>query len=81
MDDVQWAIWNRAAAASKFMIIPDVESWELERAAKAGMKSVRVGIDATMDLEDVDKLIRPVTPGADRIRLEDYLDRANKSAA
>jgi 2,5-furandicarboxylate decarboxylase 1 len=81
MDDVQWAIWNRAAAASKFMIIPDVESWELERAAKAGMKSVRVGIDATMDLEDVDKLIRPATPGADRIRLEDYLDRANKSAA
>jgi hypothetical protein len=38
------------------------------------MKSVRIGIDATMDLEDVDKLIRPVIPGADDIHLEDYLD-------
>jgi 2,5-furandicarboxylate decarboxylase 1 len=72
--DVNWAIWNRAAAASKFMVIPDVESWELERAAKDGMKSVRIGIDATMDLEDVDKLIRPVIPGADDLRLEDYID-------
>ena len=33
-DDVQWAIWNRAAAAEKFIVIPEVESWELERAAK-----------------------------------------------
>jgi 2,5-furandicarboxylate decarboxylase 1 len=80
-DDVQWAIWNRAATDSKFMVIPDVQSWELERAAKAGQKSVRIGIDATMDLEDVDKLVRPITPGADRIRLEDYLGPGKKSAA
>jgi len=80
-DDVQWAIWNRAATHHKFEIIPEIESWELERAAKAGQKSVRIGIDATMDLEDVDKLIRPVTPGADRIRLEDYVDTGRKSAA
>ncbi|UCG71463.1 MAG: UbiD family decarboxylase [Chromatiales bacterium] len=73
MDDVQWAIWNRAAAANKFMVIPDVESWELERAAKAGQLSARIGIDATMDLEDVDKLVRPITPGATDLRLEDYL--------
>jgi UbiD family decarboxylase len=72
--DVNWAIWNRAAAASKFMIIPDVESWELERAAKDGLKSARIGIDATMDLEDVDKLIRPIIPGAENLRLEDYID-------
>jgi len=72
--DVNWAIWNRAAAAGKFQVIPGVESWELERAAKAGQKSARIGIDATMDLEDVDKLVRPVIPGADEIRLEDYID-------
>lgn len=72
--DVQWAIWNRAAAASKFMIIPNVESWELERAAKDGQKSARIGIDATMDLDDVDKLVRPVIPGADTINLKDYID-------
>jgi len=72
--DVNWAIWNRAAAASKFQVIPDVESWELERAAKAGLKSARIGIDATMDLEDVEKLVRPIIPGEDDIRLEDYID-------
>jgi 2,5-furandicarboxylate decarboxylase 1 len=74
IDDVNWAIWNRAADASKFMVIPGVESWELERAAKDGMKSVRIGIDATMDLEDVDKLVRPIIPGADKIQLEDYIN-------
>lgn len=73
MDDVQWAIWNRAATATKFMVIPDVESWELERAAKAGQLSARIGIDATMDLDDVDKLVRPITPGAKDLRLEDYI--------
>jgi UbiD family decarboxylase len=73
MDDVQWAIWNRAAAAEKFMVIPDVESWELERAAKAGQRSARIGIDATMDLEDVEKLVRPITPGAKELHIEDYL--------
>ena len=73
--DVNWAIWNRAAAANKFIIIPDVESWELERAAKEGQLSARIGIDATMDLEDIDKLVRPIIPGADEIELEDYLDK------
>jgi len=83
MDDVQWAIWNRAADARKFMVIPDVESWELERAAKEGQLSARIGIDATMDLEDVDKLVRPITPGADELRLDDYVapKTGKKSAA
>jgi len=71
--DVEWAIWTRAADASKHIVLPNMQSWELERAAKEGMKSVRIGIDATMDLEDVDKLIRPIIPGADEIKLEDYL--------
>jgi UbiD family decarboxylase len=71
--DVEWAIWSRAAEASKFIVIPGVESWELERAAKAGNKSVRIGIDATMDLEDVDRLVRPVVPGAAAINIDDYL--------
>lgn len=74
LDDINWAIWNRAAAASKFMVIPDVESWELERAAKEGMKSARIGIDATMDLDDIEKLVKPIIPGADEIKLDDYLN-------
>ncbi len=56
-------------------MIPDVESWELERAAKEGQLSARIGIDATMDLEDVDKLVRPIIPGEKSIRLEDYIDQ------
>ena len=49
--DVEWAIWTRVADQSKFFLFPDVETWHLDRAAKSG-KSLRVGIDATMDLED-----------------------------
>ncbi|MBN8279659.1 MAG: UbiD family decarboxylase [Gammaproteobacteria bacterium] len=79
LDDVEWAIWSRVADARKYRVIPDVESWELERCAKEGRGSLRLGIDATMDMEDRDKLRRPVIPGADRISLADYLDR--KSAA
>lgn len=83
MEDVQWAIWNRAADARKFIVIPEVESWELERAAKEGQLSVRIGIDATMDLDDVDKLVRPITPGADTLKLDDYIagQSGKKSAA
>lgn len=79
LNDVEWAIWSRVADAGKFRVIPDVESWELERCAKEGRGSLRLGIDATMDMEDREKLQRPVIPGADKVRLADYLDR--KSAA
>lgn len=74
MADVEWAIWTRVADAEKFVVIPDVRTAELERAAKPGMKSVRIGIDATMDLDDVEKLVRPIIPGAAELRLQDYLD-------
>ena len=36
--------------------------------------SLRVGIDATKDMDYVDDLIRPIVPGIDNIKLEDYLD-------
>lgn len=73
LNDVEWAIWARTARAEKYRVIPDVESWELERCAKDGRGSLRVGIDATMDMEDRAKLIRPVIPGAADVRLEDYV--------
>jgi 2,5-furandicarboxylate decarboxylase 1 len=79
LNDVEWAVWTRVAEAGKFRVIPDVASWELERCAKEGRGSLRVGIDATMDMEDRDKLLRPVIPGAEGVRLADYLDK--KSAA
>lgn len=77
--DVEWAVWSRVAEASKFMVIPNVESWELERCAKEGRGSLRLGIDGTMDMEDREKLKRPLIPDAARVRLADYL--GSKSAA
>ena len=79
LEDVEWAIWTRVALASKFRVIPDVQSWELERCAKDGRGSLRLGVDATMDMEDRDKLQRPIIPGADKVKLADYLNK--KSAA
>ena len=35
--------------------------------------SLRVGIDATKDMEQVDDLVRPVVPGIDNINLDDYI--------
>lgn len=84
LNDVEWAVWTRVAEASKFMVIPDVQSWELERCAKEGRGSIRIGIDGTMDMEDREKLKRPIIPGADKIHLEDYLGKRSlgkKSAA
>jgi 2,5-furandicarboxylate decarboxylase 1 len=79
LNDVEWAIWTRIADAGKFRVIPDVESWELERCAKDGKGSLRLAVDATMDMEDREKLQRPVIPGADKVRLADYLSK--KTAA
>ena len=79
LEDVEWAIWTRVALASKFRVIPDVHSWELERCAKDGRGSLRLGVDATMDMDDREKLQRPIIPGADKVQLADYLNK--KSAA
>ncbi len=75
MGDVEWAVWTRMAEASKFMVFPNVESWELERCAKDGRGSLRLGVDGTMDMEDREKLKRPLIPGAAQVKLEDYLKR------
>jgi 2,5-furandicarboxylate decarboxylase 1 len=74
LEDVEWAIWTRLSRAEKIVVIPNVHSWELERCTNDNGESVRVGIDATMDMNALDKLLKPVIPGAAAIRLEDYLD-------
>lgn len=71
--DIEWAIWSRVADESKILLLPGYLSWEVDRASDKEKGSVRVGIDATKKLADVDKLKRPVVPGYDDIRLEDYL--------
>jgi len=74
LEDVEWATWTRLSKAEKIIIMPDVKSWELERCVNEDMESARVGIDATMDTESVDKLLKLVIPGSDNVKLEDYLD-------
>jgi len=74
LEEVEWAIWTRLSGAEKVMKIADVKSWELERCVNDEMESVRVGIDGTMDMDSVDKLLKPIIPGSEAIRLEDYLD-------
>jgi 2,5-furandicarboxylate decarboxylase 1 len=74
LEDVEWATWTRLSKADKIFIMPDVKSWELERCVNDNMESARVGIDATMDMDAVDKLLKPLIPGSENIKLEDYLD-------
>ena len=74
LEEVEWAIWTRLSGAEKVMKIADVKSWELERCVNDEMESVRVGIDGTMDMDSVDKLLKPIIPGSEAIHLEDYLD-------
>jgi 2,5-furandicarboxylate decarboxylase 1 len=81
LEDVEWAIWTRVADPSKIIVIPNVESWELDRVSREGRGSLRLGIDATMDMSDRDALRRPRTPGLENIRLEDYLEQAPGRAA
>lgn len=73
MDDVEWALWTRVADAGKYRVIPAVQSWELERCARNGKGSLRLAIDATIDMADRESLRRPLIPGAEGFRLSDYL--------
>ena len=73
LEDVEWATWTRLSREDKVVTLPQVKSWELERCTDEEMRSVRVGIDATMDMDAVDKLIRPAIPGFASIELDDYL--------
>jgi len=73
LEEVEWATWTRMRGAEKIKVIPDVRSWELERCVNDNQESVRVGIDATMDMNAVDKLLKPVIPGSESVKLDDYL--------
>lgn len=80
LEEVEWATWTRLRGAEKIKLLADVRSWELERCVNQNQESVRVGIDATMDMDAVDKLLKPVIPGAENVCLEDYLRPGRDSA-
>lgn len=77
--DVEWAMYSRAARADKYRVIPNVKSWDLERCARDGKGSLRLAIDATKDIADREDMLRPVIPGASKIRLADYLPDGKSS--
>ena len=74
MDDVEWATWTRIGRAEKIRLFSNFVTWEIDRAALPDKTSLRVGIDATKDMDYVDDLVRPIVPGIDKIKIEDYLD-------
>jgi len=78
LEDVEWAVWTRAADASKIIVLPNVESWELDRASHPGRGSLRLGIDATMNMADRNILVRPRTPGLEKVKLADYCAEPGK---
>jgi 2,5-furandicarboxylate decarboxylase 1 len=73
LEDIEWAIWTRLSRQEKVMTMDKVKSWELERCVDDEQRSVRVGIDGTMDMDTADKLLKPIIPGATNIHLDDYL--------
>lgn len=77
INDVEWAIWTRCTDVDSMIIFPNAPSWELDRAAGETKGSMRLGIDATLKLSEGDTMVRPRTPGIERIRLEDYASNLN----
>jgi 2,5-furandicarboxylate decarboxylase 1 len=73
LEDIEWAIWTRLSRQEKVMTMDKVKSWELERCVDDEQRSVRVGIDGTMDMDTADKLLKPIIPDATNIHLDDYL--------
>lgn len=73
MDDVEWATWTRMGRAEKMHLFSDFITWEIDRAALPDKTSLRVGIDATKDMDYFDELVKPIVPGIDQINLKDYL--------
>ena len=73
MDDVEWATWTRMGRAEKYFTFPNFVTWEVDRAALPDGTSVRVGIDATKDMDYASDLVKPIIPNEDKIDLKDYL--------
>ena len=73
MDDVEWATWTRMGRAEKMHLFSDFITWEIDRAALPDKTSLRVGVDATKDMDYFDDLVKPIVPGIDQINLKDYL--------
>ena len=72
-NDVEWAIWTRVADEDRYVLIPKVVSWEVDRAADDEHRSLRMGVDATMAFDRREELVRPHIKGVENLRLEDYL--------
>ncbi len=64
-DDIEWAISSRVDRREKLHVYDDK--------LPSGGTIARIGIDATMDMANQVTQLRPVIPGAEKYRLDDYL--------
>ncbi len=72
--EVEWAIASRVQADQDVVIIPGARGNGLDPSNNLRGYSAKMGIDATYPLSAAEVFKRPVIPGNDRMRLEDYLE-------
>ncbi|MEW9671959.1 UbiD family decarboxylase [Ammoniphilus sp. 3BR4] len=71
--DVEWAIATRVQADLDIFIVPGAKGSPLEPSHNLRGVTAKMGIDATVPLAEKEHFKRKRIPGADLIRLEDYL--------
>lgn len=71
--DVEWAIATRVQADLDIFIVPGAKGSPLEPSHNLRGVSAKMGIDATIPLTEKAHYQRKRIPGAEHIRLEDYL--------
>lgn len=71
--DVEWAIATRVQADLDVFIVPGAKGSPLEPSHNLRGVSAKMGIDATVPLDAKEHYMRKRIPGAEKIKLEDYL--------
>ena len=71
---VEWAINTRVQADRDVIIIPNLYSPTLDPSAPGERTSAKMAIDATAPLGELERYTPPQIPGADRVRLDRYLE-------
>jgi UbiD family decarboxylase len=71
---VEWAINTRVQADRDVIVVPNLYSPTLDPSAPGERTSAKMAIDATVPLGELDRYTPPRIPGADRFRLDRYLE-------
>ena len=74
--EVEWAICTRLKPETGVFIVPGAVGAEAVASSKARSLSTKMGIDATIPLDENREDYEPIRiPGFDAIRLEDYIEK------